>query len=69
MLTHNPKLRFNQRVRINDGREAVIADQADHRLSRLMSIDNQVELEKIKIKDIAEIKVGDAWFTCVWSLG
>ena len=63
----NPVLLLNRRVKLDDGREAIIMDKATHRKSRTMQIDGETALQVIKSKSITSFwdqTVG--WIECVW---
>jgi hypothetical protein len=63
----NPILIMNQRVKLNDGREAVVMDAATHRKSRTLEIAGVLELQVVKNKEIGafwDMTVG--WVDCVW---
>jgi hypothetical protein len=67
MNVQNPKLKLFQEIRLKDGRTGTIADQADHRKSRLVSVDNVPEIQKVANEEIVAAKIGGVWFDCTWS--
>lgn len=63
----NPILIYNQRVKLLDGREGVVADRATHRKSRTLQLDGEVDLKIHKLKEIGafyDTTVG--WVECKW---
>jgi len=64
----NPVLFIDQRVKLGDGREAIIMDKAAHRKSRTMQVEGETALKVIKNKEIsAFLDVTVGWVNCVWN--
>lgn len=67
MHMHNPKLSYLQRVRLKDGREAVVSDKADHRKSRTLDIEGELEMKVIKVTEIVAAHTSiHGWVDCTW---